>query len=36
MRDDFNQMLEELQKRGTPVLKPNDPAQEQDAAKKTA
>jgi hypothetical protein len=36
MRDDFNAMLEELQKRGVPVLKPADPAQEQDQAKKTA
>jgi sensor histidine kinase YesM len=36
MRDDFNKMLEELQKRGTPVLKPADPAPQQDAAKKTA
>jgi sensor histidine kinase YesM len=36
MRDEFNKMLEELQKRGTPVLKPTDPAQNQDAAKKTA
>jgi sensor histidine kinase YesM len=36
MRDDFNTMLEELQMRGVPVLKPTDPAQEQDTAKKTA
>ncbi len=36
MRDDFNKMLEELQKHGTPVLKPADPAPQQDAAKKTA
>jgi hypothetical protein len=36
MRDEFNKMLEELQKRGTPVLKPTDPTQDQDAAKKTA
>jgi len=33
MRDDFNQMLEELQKRGVPVLKPTDPASEHDARK---
>lgn len=36
MRDEFNRMLEELQKRGVPVLKPADPAQAQDAQKKTA
>lgn len=37
MRDDFNEMLEALQKRGVPLLKPADPAQEQqDAPKKTA
>ncbi len=36
MRDEFNQMLEELQKRGMPVLKPADPAQEEDNAKKSA
>src|SRR5207249_1450151 len=36
MRDEFNQMLEELQTRGVPVHKPTDPAQNQDAAKKTA
>ena len=36
MRDDFNKMLEELQRRGVPVLKPADPAQQQDAQKKTA
>ncbi|HZZ82053.1 MAG TPA: hypothetical protein VFE62_26370 [Gemmataceae bacterium] len=35
MRDEFNAMLEELQKRGVPVLKPTDPFQEQEA-KKTA
>lgn len=36
LRDDFNQMLEELQKRGVPVLKPADPSQTQDTPKKTA
>jgi methyl-accepting chemotaxis protein len=36
MRDDFNAMLDELQKRGVPVLKPTDPAEVQDATKKTA
>ncbi len=36
MRDDFNRMLEELQKRGVPVIKPADPAKENDAPKKTA
>ncbi|MSQ95282.1 MAG: HAMP domain-containing protein [Gemmataceae bacterium] len=37
MRDDFNKMLEELQKQGVPVIKPADPAQEQkDAPRKTA
>ena len=36
MRDDFNHMLDELQKRGVPVLKPADPAQQDDAPKKTA
>ena len=37
MRDDFNKMLEELQKRGVPVLKPTDPAQnEGDPSRKTA
>jgi uncharacterized membrane protein len=35
-RDDFNKMLEELQKRGVPVLKPADPTQQPDAQKKTA
>jgi len=28
-RDDFNRMLETLQKQGVPVLKPNDPADQQ-------
>jgi methyl-accepting chemotaxis protein len=36
VRDDFNRMLEELQKRGVPVIKPADPAQELDAQTKTA
>ena len=36
MRDDFNKMLEELQKRGVPVLKPADPANRDDSQKKTA
>lgn len=36
MRDDFNKMLEALQKQGVAVIKPVDPAQEQDAHKKTA
>ncbi|MBI3822959.1 MAG: hypothetical protein HY289_09825 [Planctomycetes bacterium] len=35
MRDDFNHMLEHLQKQGVPVIKPNDPAQN-DPQKKTA
>ena len=35
MRDDFNHMLEELQKRGANVLKPADPATE-DSQRKTA
>jgi HAMP domain-containing protein len=35
MRDEFNRMLEELQKRGVPVIKPAD-ALEQDTHKKTA
>ena len=36
LRDDFNKMLEELQKRGIPVIKPTDPAEEGAAQKKTA
>ena len=36
MRDDFNQMLEELQKRGVPVLKPTDPARQEGTQQKTA
>ena len=35
LRDDFNKMLEALQKRGVPVLKPSDPDTQEDA-KKTA
>lgn len=35
MRDDFNRMLEELQKRGVPVIKPADLVQDANA-KKTA
>ena len=36
LRDDFNRMLEELQKRGVEVIRPADPAEEQDARKITA
>jgi hypothetical protein len=36
LRDDFNKMLQELQRRGIEVIKPGDPAKEQDAKKKTA
>ncbi len=36
MRDEFNAMLDELQKRGVPVLKPIDPDQDQDDEKKSA
>ena len=36
MRDDFNHMLEELQKQGACVIKPADPASEQGTQKKTA
>jgi hypothetical protein len=36
LRDDFNKMLEELQKRGVPVLKPADPNQQPEAQKKPA
>jgi methyl-accepting chemotaxis protein len=36
VRDDFNKMLEELQKRGVAVIKPADPAHELDAQTKTA
>ncbi|MBI2806475.1 MAG: hypothetical protein HYX68_15955 [Planctomycetes bacterium] len=34
MRDEFNRMLEELQKRGVPVLKPADPARENGESEK--
>jgi methyl-accepting chemotaxis protein len=36
LRDDFNRMLQELQRRGIEVIKPGDPADEQDAKKRTA
>ncbi len=36
LRDDFNKMLQELQRRGIEVIKPGDPAEEQDAKKRTA
>jgi hypothetical protein len=36
MRDDFNRMLEELQKRGVPILKPADPAGDEDSQRRTA
>ena len=36
MRDEFNRMLEALQKQGANVLKPADPSQELEATKKTA
>jgi hypothetical protein len=36
LRDDFNQMLDELQKRGVPVIKPSDPAMNCDSEKKIA
>jgi methyl-accepting chemotaxis protein len=36
LRDDFNKMLQELQRRGIEVIKPGDPADEQDAKKRTA
>ncbi len=36
LRDDFNKMLEELQKRGVPVLKPADPAKDETSSKQTA
>lgn len=35
LRDDFNRMLEELQRRGVPVIKPVDPAADENT-KKTA
>ena len=31
LRDDFNEMLDSLQRRGLPVLKPNDPATDEKA-----
>jgi hypothetical protein len=36
LRDDFNRMLEELQRQGVPVLKPADPAKDEQEQKKTA
>ena len=37
LRDDFNRMLETLQKQGVPVIKPVDPASEEnDSQRKTA
>jgi hypothetical protein len=36
LRDDFNKMLQELQRRGIEVIMPADPADEQDAKKRTA
>ena len=36
MRDEFNKMLEHLQKQGVPVIKPADPVQENETHKKTA
>ena len=36
MRDDFNKMLEELQKRGVDVIKPTDPSVDTDAQRRTA
>lgn len=36
MRDDFNKMLEELQKRGVPIIKPADPDTDENAKKKSA
>ena len=36
LRDDFNKMLEQLQKQGLPVLKPIDPTPEADTQKKSA
>ena len=36
LRDDFNRMLEQLQKQGVPVIKPADPASEENAKKQTA
>jgi nitrogen fixation/metabolism regulation signal transduction histidine kinase len=36
LRDDFNQMLDHLQKQGVPVLKPVDPATDDESCKKSA
>lgn len=36
VRDDFNKMLEVLQKQGVAVIKPADPSQESDAQKQIA
>jgi sensor histidine kinase YesM len=36
LRDDFNKMLEELQKQGVSVIKPADPAQEPESRQKIA
>jgi methyl-accepting chemotaxis protein len=36
LRDDFNQMLESLQKRGVEIIKPTAPAEDCDGAKKSA
>lgn len=36
LRDDFNYMLEELQKRGVLVIKPADPSKVEDTQKETA
>ncbi len=36
LRDDFNVMLESLQRRGLPVLKPTDPAAEEGPAERTS
>src|SRR5207248_2730677 len=36
MRDDFNNMLDHLQKQGVPVLKPVDPATDDASRKKSA
>ena len=36
LRDDLNQMLESLQRRGVPVLKPIDPSQNQDDQRTSA
>jgi len=36
LRDDFNEMLEALQRRGIPVLKPSDPAAEEKSQRTSA